>query len=182
MTLHSPIAGVISCDCGHGDCRPGRQAAPAIEVQVVPEGGPSGRSSKLRAQRKRWVFERSAKRLRSRIDSTFPYATYGTIPGKIVNVAKDALPAGYQQEPRCKPPPSTAMSRKRLRYVRKPANINVFPLTVEASRSTMNIDGRTVALTSGMAVTIDVKTEDRRVIDYIASPIIELFTTAAHEQ
>ena len=46
----------------------------------------------------------------------------------------------------------------------------------------MNIDGKTIALTSGMAVTIDIKTENRRAIDYIVSPLIELFSTAAHEQ
>lgn len=45
----------------------------------------------------------------------------------------------------------------------------------------MNVDGKIVPLSAGMATTVDITTENRRAIDYIVSPLIELFTTAGHE-
>ena len=45
----------------------------------------------------------------------------------------------------------------------------------------MMVDGREMPLTSGMTVTVDVLTERRRALNYVISPVIELFSTAMHE-
>jgi hemolysin D len=36
----------------------------------------------------------------------------------------------------------------------------------------MDIDGRRVALAAGMAVTVEIKTGERRVIEYLLSPLL----------
>jgi hemolysin D len=109
---------------------------------------------------------------------TFPYASYGTIPGIVSVVAKDALPADGKNTLQ-----SAALDGEvsQSSAAQKTGNI-VFPVTISLPRSTMVINGKLVQLTSGMEVSIDFKTERRPVIDYIASPLTELITTAAHEQ
>jgi hemolysin D len=109
---------------------------------------------------------------------TFPYATYGTVPGIVTDVAKDSLPA---EAANILQTAALDGEASQTSAAQKTGNL-VFPITVQLQRTTMNIDGREAPLRSGMAVGIDLKTEDRRVIDYVWSPLVELFTTAAHEQ
>lgn len=55
------------------------------------------------------------------------------------------------------------------------ANIDgtpTIPPTLSMEKSTINVDGQPVNLTPGMAVTVEVKTGKRRVIEYIASPLM----------
>ena len=58
----------------------------------------------------------------------------------------------------------------------------VYPITVVPSRSTMNVGGKAVPLTSGMTVLVEIKTESRRAINYILSPLASALSTAAQER
>jgi hemolysin D len=44
---------------------------------------------------------------------------------------------------------------------------------VKLERATLNVDGKTVNLTPGMAVTAEIKTGKRRVIEYFLSPLLQ---------
>jgi hemolysin D len=46
----------------------------------------------------------------------------------------------------------------------------------------MEIDDRTVQLAPGMAVTVEIKTGQRRVIEYILSPLLRYRHDAARER
>jgi hemolysin D len=48
----------------------------------------------------------------------------------------------------------------------------VYPTRVSLDRARMTIDGRDVALSPGMSVTVEIKTERRRVIEYVLTPLI----------
>jgi hypothetical protein len=48
----------------------------------------------------------------------------------------------------------------------------VYAARVSLDRSEMDIDGRRVALAAGMAVTVEIKTGERRVIEYLLSPLL----------
>ena len=50
---------------------------------------------------------------------------------------------------------------------------------IEPARTTMNVDGRQIPLVSGMTVTAEIRTERRRAISYILSPLVDTFSTAA---
>jgi hemolysin D len=78
---------------------------------------------------------------------TFPFTKYGTIDGELVSVSNDAI----QDE--------------KLGLV--------YAARVAMSRSTMNVEGRTVNLTPGMAMTVEIKTGRRRVIEYLLSPMVK---------
>ena len=46
----------------------------------------------------------------------------------------------------------------------------------------MNINGATIPLTSGMTVTVEIKTDSRRVIDYLLSPLAKIASEALKER
>jgi hemolysin D len=58
----------------------------------------------------------------------------------------------------------------------------VYPVTVELARSDMLLDGKAVALVPGMSATVEIRTGERRVIDYLLSPLREIVTQAGHER
>jgi membrane fusion protein, hemolysin D len=77
---------------------------------------------------------------------TFPFTRYGTIDGQVLHVSSDAV----QNE------------KLGLVYIAR----------IAMDRATMQVDGKTVYLTPGMAATVEVKTGKRRVIEYLLSPIL----------
>jgi hemolysin D len=87
---------------------------------------------------------------------TFPFTKYGTIPGTVVRVSSDAI----QDE--------------KLGLV--------YAARVRLERVTLNVDGREVKLTPGMAVIAEIKTGERRVIDFFLSPLIQYGTESLRER
>lgn len=78
---------------------------------------------------------------------TFQYTKYGTLPAKMTSVSHDAI-----------------NDEKRGL---------IYSARVKIDRSTMNIEGTEVNLGPGMAVTVEIKTGRRRVIDYFLSPLMQ---------
>ena len=46
----------------------------------------------------------------------------------------------------------------------------------------MRVDGATIPLTPGMTAAVDIKTESRRVIDYLLSPLAKTMSEAMTER
>jgi hemolysin D len=78
---------------------------------------------------------------------TFPFTKYGTLHGKVMQVSSDAI----QDEKRGL----------------------VYAARVKLEKTTLKVDGKTVNLTPGMAVTVEIKTGKRRVIEYFLSPLMQ---------
>jgi hemolysin D len=49
----------------------------------------------------------------------------------------------------------------------------IFPARVNLQRATIQVESKTVNLSPGMAVTVEVKTAQRRVIEYFMSPLMQ---------
>jgi hemolysin D len=58
----------------------------------------------------------------------------------------------------------------------------VFPATINLSRRFINVDGKEVPLSPGMAVTVEIRTGKRRALDYVLSPLREVTSNAGHER
>jgi hemolysin D len=78
---------------------------------------------------------------------TFQFTKYGTIHAKVTSVSHDAIND----------------ERRGLIYLTR----------VKMDKSTINVDGTTVSLSPGMAVSVEVKTGKRRVIEYFLLPLIQ---------
>lgn len=87
---------------------------------------------------------------------TFPFTLYGTIPGTVLSVSDDAAP----------------VEQVGL----------VYPTRVGLDRSTIRVDGKLVPLLPGMAVTVEIKTGQRRVIEYLLSPLLKAVKESLRER
>lgn len=87
---------------------------------------------------------------------TFPFTRYGTLHGTITQVSSDAI----QDEKRGL----------------------VYSTRVKLARDTIRVENKTVRLTPGMAVTVEVKTGTRRVIEYFLSPLMQVTSESLRER
>lgn len=87
---------------------------------------------------------------------TFPYTRYGTLDGRVVTVSSDAV----QDEKRGL----------------------IYQTRVSLARSTLNVDGKRVNLSPGMAVTVEVKTGERRVLEYFLAPLLQHASESLRER
>jgi hemolysin D len=76
---------------------------------------------------------------------TFLFTKYGTLPGEVLSVSRDAI----QDE------------KKGL----------IYPARIALERSHIDVEGRRMELGAGMMVSVEIKTDRRRMIDYLLSPI-----------
>lgn len=104
----------------------------------------------------------------------FPFTRYGTIDATITKVSRDAV----DERTATGMTDSATATRAQGTAVGSISQLNnlVFPATLALANSTIKVDGKEIALTPGMAVSVEVKTGQRRAIDYILSPLRE--TTA----
>ena len=58
----------------------------------------------------------------------------------------------------------------------------VYPTRVSMDRTTIHVEGREVNLSPGMAVTVEIKTGQRRVIEYLLSPLLKSIKESLRER
>ncbi len=104
--------------------------------------------------------------------ATFDYTKYGTIPGRVVTVSQDALAGSVGQIDNARGAEHEDTLDRHSRYL----------VHIALDRSTMGVDGREQALSPGMAVTVEVKTGRRRIIEYALSPIFRQGSESFHER
>ena len=113
-------------------------------VTVVPDGTPL--IIEAMALNKDIGFLKVGQEAEVKLD-TFPFQKYGTIKGKVVFISPDA----FEDE-----------------------NLGpVYKVKIKMEGLSLVVDGRNGAVSPGMAVTVEVKTGKRRVIEFFLSPIVK---------
>lgn len=87
---------------------------------------------------------------------TFPFTRYGTVPATVTFVSQDAV----QDE------------KRRL----------VFQARLLLERANLRVDGRFVSLAPGMEITAEIKTGERRVVEYLLEPLVGTASQALRER
>jgi hemolysin D len=87
---------------------------------------------------------------------TFPFTRYGLIEGRIVSVSNDAV----------------QLEKGGL----------VYPARIALARSVIQVEGQPVKLAPGMAVTAEIKTGTRRLIEFFLSPLLKSVQESARER
>ena len=77
----------------------------------------------------------------------FQYTKYGTIPGRVIHVSRDAI----QDEKRGL----------------------IYSIKVALDKESISVDGKDIPLSPGMSVSVEIKTGTRRIIEYVLSPLIQ---------
>ena len=97
---------------------------------------------------------------------TFNFTRYGLLQGRVLSVSNDAISRDKPPEKSAaKPQGADAASSEP-----KGQELN-FAARVSLDRSAMQVEDKIVNLSPGMAVTVEIKTGSRRIIDYLLSPI-----------
>ena len=110
----------------------------------------------------------------------FPFTRYGTIEGTVTTLSHDAVDE------------RDATNLSDVTTATKPQGVSTgqpsgprksrFPGDDHAVAQSIMIDGKEIPLLPGMAVTAEIKTGQRRVIDFVLSPLIEVTSQTSHER
>ena len=111
----------------------------------------------------------------------FPFTRFGVLKGKVVKIAPSAI---AEQDAKRALANATAAANAMQSPMTAPGQPEsfVFPVTVALDQTTMNIDGAIIPLTPGMTVSVEIKTDSRRVIDYLLSPLAKIRSEALMER
>lgn len=88
---------------------------------------------------------------------TFPYTVYGTVPAKVTVLGGDAV-------------------------TDEKTGVSTYPATLTLGSRHMQVDGKAVAISPGMNVTAEIKTGQRRIIQFLLSPIVKAGTESLRER
>jgi hemolysin D len=117
---------------------------------IVPRG--EKLEAEVDVENKDIGFVRVGQKAEIKID-TFPYTRYGIIDAQITGITKDAVENKDA---------ATGQSKTL-----------VYKMQLTMAKSSLWVDGKDVELGPGMAVTAEVKTGKRRLIEYFLSPLIQ---------
>ena len=128
------------------------QVAQALMV-IVPENPKLEIEALL--ENKDIGFVREGQQAEIKIDA-FPYTKYGLIEGEVSNISSDSIENEQQGL--------------------------VYPTRVRMLQNTINVSGKEVPLAPGMRVVVEIKTGDRRVIEFFLSPFIRHWEESLDER
>lgn len=100
-------------------------------------------------------FVKDGQRAEVKVEA-FEYTKYGTVPAQVLHVSSDAV----QDE------------KKGL----------IYTMRVALARSTIRVEDKALPLAPGMAVSVEVKTGRRRVIEYFLSPLLQHVDESLNER
>lgn len=107
---------------------------------------------------------------------TFNFTKYGLLHGTVQSVSQDAIP-------RQKPTSAAAGLPGADNASSEPSGQElVYAARITLEQTQMNIDGKNVNLVPGMAVTTEIKTGTRRIIEFLLSPLARHSQQAMRER
>ena len=174
-TLRSPITGTIQqlAVSTVGQVVSGAQSL----MTIVPSDGPIEIEAMI--QNQDIGFVNPGQEAVIKIEA-FPFTRYGSISGTVSRVSRDAVEerdAIAMADPMQSARPGGASSGAGSK-----GPSLVFPATVRLEKSTINVDGKEIALSPGMSVTVEILTGQRRAIDYVLAPLREVASNSARER
>jgi hemolysin D len=122
-------------------------------MTIVPSSGPIEIEAFL--SNKDIGFVRQGQQVEVKVE-TFSFTRYGTLKGEVVAVSSDAI------------------QDQKLGLV--------FAVRVRLEKNTIWVDGNNINLSPGMAVTVEIKTTQRRVISYFLDPLMQHSAESLHER
>ncbi len=163
QTLESPVDGTVQQLAVHTE---GGVVTPAqVLMSIVPAG--SHLEIEAMVSNKDIGFVRAGQDAEIKID-TFNFTRYGLIHGRVTSVSQDAIvrekPADKSGEKQQAGDESESSEPQGQELV--------YSARVALDKSQMQIDDRLVNLGPGMAVTVEIKTGSRHIIEYLLSPLL----------
>lgn len=169
-SITAPVAGTVQQLAVHtlgGMLQPGQAL-----LAIVPDD--SGIEIEAMIQNQDIGFVAEGQEAVIKLDA-FPFTRYGTVPGKIKIVSEDAVGGGASGE-------GMSPEAQRANGEGTSSNQLLYAARVTLDSTTMDVDGKEVKLTPGMAATVEVKTGKRKLIEYLLSPLMRMTDEAGRER
>ncbi|MGS0740864.1 HlyD family type I secretion periplasmic adaptor subunit [Glaciimonas sp. GG7] len=100
-------------------------------------------------------FVRPGQEAEIKLDA-FPYTHYGTLPGRVMSISQDAV---------------------------KDEQLGlIYPARITLLKTTIVADGKSQPLAPGMVASVEIKTEQRRIIEYLLTPLLKYRSEALRER
>ncbi len=175
MTLRAPLAGTVQ---GSSVTTVGQVVMPSEELmRIVPDG--SRLEIEAYLPNKDIGFVRPGQTVMIKLEA-FPFTRYGSIEGAIVRVATDAIPEPDAQQIEGNPV-KVSKAGGFTGGAQRTQNL-VFPMSIRPDSENIAADGAIVPLSPGMAVSVEIKTGRRRILEYLFSPLVEVASEAWRER
>jgi len=174
MTLRAPIDGNIQASMVTSV---GQVVATGQEaMRIVPDG--AALEIEVYALNRDIGFIHEGQEAVVKIES-FSFTRYGTINAHVTRVASDAIPEPDASQ--IEGDPAKTTNGAGFAGAQRTQNL-VFPVTLTPDAASIDVDGRAAPLTPGMAVTVEVRTGSRRILEYLFSPLVEVTSGAMKER
>lgn len=108
---------------------------------------------------------------------TFNFTKYGLIRGEVTSISQDAIKRQKAPEK-----PNTSLLGTDTGSSEPAGQELVYAARIHLDRTSMDIEGKTVDLTPGMAVTAEIKTGSRTVLSYLLSPLVRFRDESMRER
>ncbi len=122
-------------------------------MQIIPKASPLEVNATIPNKDIGYLHE--GQKVRIKVD-TYPFTEYGFLTGKILEITDDAI------------------EDERLGLV--------FKIMVSLDQNTLQKGNSSFAIRPGMSVIVEVKTHERRIIEYFLSPLVKAFKESLHER
>lgn len=161
--LIAPVSGVVQQLAVHAPGAVVSQAQPVL--MIVPEN--EGIAVEAALPNKDAGFVRPGQAVEIKVES-FPFTRYGTVPGVVQTVSGDAVQGPDSDPTQRRSANTNASSTGQTPEGQGP----VYSVRLKPLAGSIRADGSDVALTPGMAVTAEIKTGRRRLIEYVLDPVL----------
>ncbi len=111
----------------------------------------------------------------------FPFTRFGVLHGKVTKIAPSAVAEEDAKRALANATAAASPAQPAQAAPGQPESF-VFPVTIALDETAMTIDNATIPLAPGMTVAVEIKTDSRRVIDYLLSPLARIASEAARER
>jgi hemolysin D len=114
----------------------------------------------------------------------FPFTRYGTIDGSVSMVSRDAVDQRFAADLSDAANAAKPQGAQGAPSAQQAQTQNlVFPATITLARHFIAVENnKELSLTPGMSVTVEIKTGQRRALDYLLSPVRQVIAQTAHER
>lgn len=112
----------------------------------------------------------------------YPFTQYGVLNGSVERIATDAVTE--EDAARLQAHPTALANSASFAGTSPPGQTPnlVFPVLLKFAGNSLDFRGENLPLKSGMSVDVEIKTDSRRIIDYLISPIRKTIANSMHER
>lgn len=145
-------------------------------MRVVPDG--------LGLEIEGYVLNKDIGFIKEGLDATikidsFPFTKWGTIEGKVIRIARDAIP--LPEAIALEGNPAQAQRATGAGGAQRTQNL-VYQVTLKPMQDRIGPPNDQIQLMPGMTVTLEIKTGSRRIISYLFTPLVEVGSAAMRER